>query len=266
MADTDSIRLCAHCGKAEVIGRGTKRYCSPACKAASKKARRRGYNVSRPGRRRDADCLNCGKPFKSRPSGCSPGGWTVCCSVKCAQNHRHARARLLKPIVVRTMHGHCVRCGKHFAMQQHGCLYCSKACAAYEWSPSRMVCVYCGRPFLQERRWQRTCSDTCLHGMERKHHRIAKSKRRARARGVGADSIDPLAVFERDKWRCKFCGVRTPRSLRGTCDDRAPELDHIITLADGGSHTWGNVQCACRKCNGLKGARSMGQMGLGFAA
>lgn len=96
--------------------------------------------------------------------------------------------------------------------------------------------------------------------------RRAKAKRRAAIHGVEYENIDPIKVFERDKWRCHLCGNKTPRKLRGTMDDRAPELEHIVSLADGGSHTWGNVACACRKCNNTKGAASFGQLGLGFAA
>ena len=71
---------------------------------------------------------------------------------------------------------------------------------------------------------------------------------------------------KRVAWNCQCCGKETPERLRGTTSARAPELDHIITLADGGAHTWGNVACACRNCNIVKGARSAGQIGLPFAA
>lgn len=84
--------------------------------------------------------------------------------------------------------------------------------------------------------------------------RISKSRRRAVERGLMAERIDPMAVFARDGWRCYLCGVETPRSLRGSNDPSAPELDHVIPLARGGAHTWANVKCACRACNGRKGA------------
>lgn len=96
--------------------------------------------------------------------------------------------------------------------------------------------------------------------------RRAKAKRRAAIRGAEYESIDPIKVFERDQWRCHLCGIKTIRKLRGSTDDRAPELEHIVSLADGGSHTWGNVACSCRRCNRTKGAASFGQLGLGFAA
>lgn len=100
----------------------------------------------------------------------------------------------------------------------------------------------------------------------RRLHRIAKLRRKAKERGVEVDSIDPIKVFERDKWRCHICKIKTPKELRGTHGDRAPELEHIVSLADGGAHTWGNVACSCRKCNQAKGAASFGQLGLRIAA
>lgn len=72
-------------------------------------------------------------------------------------------------------------------------------------------------------------------------------------------------VFDRDGWKCHICGTKTPKKNRGTYKDDAPELEHIISLADGGSHTWGNVACACRKCNISKGARSYGQLGFNIS-
>lgn len=98
--------------------------------------------------------------------------------------------------------------------------------------------------------------------------RATASKRNAdrRSKVSSGDRIDPIRVFERDGWRCHLCGRATPKRLRGTARPRAPELDHIVTLADGGTHTWGNVACACRECNSNKGARSLGQLGLAIAA
>lgn len=96
--------------------------------------------------------------------------------------------------------------------------------------------------------------------------KMEKSIRRMKER-TAAERIDPLAVFARDKWKCRLCGVKTPQRLRGSYEPNAPELDHIIPLAIGGEHTWANVQCACRRCNGLKGAKAQGQLGLpGMAA
>lgn len=94
--------------------------------------------------------------------------------------------------------------------------------------------------------------------------RAAKAVRRARERGVNSERFDPIAVLARDRWRCQLCGVKTPQAKRGSIDDNAPELDHIVPLSKGGGHTQANTQCLCRRCNGVKSDAARGQLGLGW--
>lgn len=88
-----------------------------------------------------------------------------------------------------------------------------------------------------------------------------KTKRRAKEQAA-IHRVKPADVFNRDKWTCQLCGCKTPQKKRGTYDDNAPELDHVISLAEGGDHTYANLQCACRRCNISKGSKSRGQLGL----
>ena len=67
-------------------------------------------------------------------------------------------------------------------------------------------------------------------------------------------------------WACKICGVKTPKKLRGQQVPNAPEIGHIVAIADGGDHVIENCQCECRACNATKGTKAQGQMWLlGFA-
>jgi len=75
-----------------------------------------------------------------------------------------------------------------------------------------------------------------------------------RRHGAERERVDPVSILERDGWQCQICGSDTPRSLRGSNDPCAPEVDHIVPLALGGRHAASNLQCACRRCNGKKGA------------
>lgn len=138
---------------------------------------------------------------------------------------------------------------------------------AYLRSAVVVACKECGSGF-EQRTWlgrpESRCR-ACAAVYRRSVKRIERTARRARERKAGRDRIDPLRVFERDRWRCHVCRRSTPRRLRGTHDDLAPELDHIVPLAAGGLHTWGNVACACRACNLRKGATALGQMGLPIA-
>jgi len=68
--------------------------------------------------------------------------------------------------------------------------------------------------------------------------------------------------MKRDKWRCHICHRKTLRRLRGTQEELAPELDHIIPVAVGGSHTYDNCACSCHWCNHRKKDRIIGQLSL----
>lgn len=135
-------------------------------------------------------------------------------------------------------------------------------------------CCTCQDSYIRLRKYYRYCSAPCedranIEAKKRSKQlestkaakRRAKSKRKALQRGVNsADKIDPVAVFERDKWICHICGDKTIKEYRGKHYPKSPELDHIVTIADGGQHVIGNVACSCRKCNGKKGAKSFGQL------
>lgn len=130
-------------------------------------------------------------------------------------------------------------------------------------------CRWCGVDFNRlPGSYSRHCSDLC-HGqhtaeVSRPHKRAAKAVRRARERGAEREYFDPLEVLARDRWRCQLCGVKTPKAKRGSIDDDAPELDHVVPLSKGGPHTRANTQCLCRRCNGLKSNTARGQLGLTF--
>ena len=54
-----------------------------------------------------------------------------------------------------------------------------------------------------------------------------------------------FAVYERDGYRCRRCGVR---------DNGANlEIDHIKPIAKGGKSTYDNLQTLCKRCNREKG-------------
>jgi hypothetical protein len=89
----------------------------------------------------------------------------------------------------------------------------------------------------------------CKRCNDRYHNMAYRAKRRATELGIHADNINPYEIFYRDKWHCKCCGIHTPKSLRGSIEPNAPELDHIIPLSRGGEHTYANTQLLCRKCN-----------------
>lgn len=193
-------------------------------------------------------------------------------TVKCERcGAEYQPRRNLDGTIGKTKHRVCsVKCGRS--------VYCKKAYAKRGHQPVRIErsCAHCERAFIATQRTNTYCSMSCQETArrgranqcpEKKEARRARdAKRRALKRVSTVERIEPIRVFERDGWICHLCGIKTLKSKRGMLHPRAPELEHIIALADGGTHTWGNVACACSACNRAKGARSFGQLGLGFAA
>ncbi len=59
------------------------------------------------------------------------------------------------------------------------------------------------------------------------------------------------AVFERDEWRCVYCGVQFAPS--------ALTIDHVQPQLRGGDGSGGNVVTACATCNLRKGHRRLAE-------
>ncbi len=59
------------------------------------------------------------------------------------------------------------------------------------------------------------------------------------------------AVFERDEWRCVYCGAQfAPAALT---------VDHVQPQVRGGDGSGGNVVTACATCNLRKGHRRLAE-------
>ncbi len=77
--------------------------------------------------------------------------------------------------------------------------------------------------------------------------RKSRSKRRAIAKKVFVDYVDPQVVFARDNGICGIC----KKPVGASCW----EIDHMIPISRGGAHAYVNVQLAHRACNRAKGAK-----------
>jgi hypothetical protein len=80
------------------------------------------------------------------------------------------------------------------------------------------------------------------------------AERRARILGAFVENVEPLAIFERDKWTCQICLGPIDKTLRFP-DPMSASVDHVIALALGGTHEPANVQAAHLRCNISKGGR-----------
>lgn len=200
---------CAFCGASFVRpskGRDSRTYCSRACSDA----KRRAVSIERA-----QAVTGLREARKARPcAGCGV-------AMGEALGHRCASCRLAHAREQSIAH-YYAKVRAVFVRQ------CSECGISFEPPP--------GVPGLH-----RVCSDRCREVNIKRHKRVHRAARKARMRGAQVEAVNPISVFIAARWRCALCGVSTPKTLRGTYDDRAPELDHIIPIACGGEHTYANV-------------------------
>lgn len=243
------LRNCVTCGK-EFSAKANQKHCSDVCRNGTKMTREQYRESVRLGAKYAFKCINCGNDAYRRPGGNSlkRGYENKYCSRDCMREHlaKASSEKQAAELLLRNEIRAIKRLGK----------------ATYKPTLKRCNCKTCGTKFIAKLGgglYKQKCN-ACLDEVAKRARRIHKSKRRAACRGVSAESIDPIKVFDRDKWQCKLCGKRTPKLKRGTYEDDAPELDHIVPLSKGGAHSYANTQCACRKCNRVKAGRPLGQM------
>lgn len=159
----------------------------------------------------------------------------------------------------------CARgdCKTRFAPKAAQQRFCSADCHTRHNNESRYrrvrsamgrECQWCKIGYVPEvgLRQKHYCSEACRLASYRAMRSDCTHRRRAKKFGCNYEPVSKGKVFERDGWKCRLCGVPTPEAKRGTIDDDAPELDHIIPLAKRGDHSYKNTQCVCRRCNRLK--------------
>lgn len=207
-------------------------------------------------------CLFCGREYINKRRG-KAEGHKYCgrdCSAKGQAVERAERAR---PKYCKVHVSQCKACSKYISSKLPR-LYCDDVCrrAAYSTAPSTKECKCCGDTFIPEYTGGSLtdyCGDVCRDKAKASHKRTHRARRKAVIRGATIERVDPYMVFDRDRWRCRLCGIRTPKTKRGTYSDNAPELDHINPLSQGGEHSYINTQCTCRKCNLVKSSKPLGQ-------
>lgn len=199
----------------------------------------------RPGRARNPDGLcagGCGKPMH-RGRGSLPVGIATC---RACRGHR-TPAPLADVI--------CQGCGKTFHPWSRdtrfcslGCFHRSKPvrppeCATDGCSePHRKGSSYCLR--CEELKWPRDPAKARASWRAKNHRR--RSQRRETL--ATFDHVTPqfeLTLRVKAK-RCPLCGVKL---IDEPFQHASKELDHMVPLNVGGTHTTGNVRIICRLCN-----------------
>lgn len=214
-------------------------------------------------------CSVCGKEFKQKDK------QNKYCSKECLYTSlRKVRKR------------HCKICGKEFTLDRRylNQIYCSRECQhkhlsnyyndlykddkekrrLYQQLQNELKqlkqryndvqnklqhikrCKECNKYFYAETNKIKYCSKKCIN----KFRNRQKDKRIYR-NGKPDLSITLTKLYMRDKGVCQLCG----RHIDFDCDSNSkhyPSIDHIKPIAKGGTHSWDNVQLACRQCNSIK--------------
>lgn len=205
-------------------------------------------------------CIDCGLVASRRGPRCK----------KCA-----GYASRTKPLISKVYFPECLQCGAVFASRRS--LHvptCSEACRRAE-AAKRTMAKYVPHPRVPRvacdcgaslERWTKTephrrLCDDCKRAGEVRSRAQAKRRRRARKRGAVSEPYTLAEIALRDGNRCGICR-RKVRMKRAVPDPKAPTIDHIVPLGDGGDDTRVNVQLACFLCNSIKGAGGVQQLAL----
>lgn len=116
-------------------------------------------------------------------------------------------------------------------------------------------CKRCGQAFvIVDQLTTNWCSKRCAKAR-------GKARRRAAKKNAYVADVSPSQIYERDQWTCQLCNKEINRSV-AVPHPQAVTLDHIIPLADGGTHEPVNCQTAHFICNSRKGDRGVDQLRL----
>lgn len=127
------------------------------------------------------------------------------------------------------------------------------------------TCKVCGATFKTSKTNQTICSKKCnkkstAYGDWRKRRDIEKKTFEITSMG----NITLVKVIQKDNNTCYLCGGKCDafdcwyKNDKVVCGDTYPTIDHVVPLIKGGTHTWGNVRLACKKCNTHKAMKEVG--------
>lgn len=253
-------KTCQYCGKEFVAHNKSKVYCSKKCKDIALRIKK-GIRCNPNTEPFHKVCTICGKSFDTYREA------TITCSSECSKerkrqqdNKRHdPRCELSWDEYVAKVKAEAEARNEEKQLAKSR-IDLIRHINAYANLKTDKVCACCGAVFHNEYPNAIYCSDKCRRRTHDKRRRKVKPRtssirKRCRKYGVYYDpSVTSAKVFERDGYICQICGKPTDSSDTswGIIGPNAPTVDHIVALANGGTHTWDNVQCAHAICNSYK--------------
>lgn len=246
--------ICVECGE-KPVPKGRKKTCSRKCQRARERKAYRAKLVPH-------TCDHCGEPFMGKRWHKNAEHQNRYCSKECEGLAK--RLRFGKPCEHGyPSHSACDQCGAQYERKRNVIKgpFCRLTERPSTWRWVAGSCAECGENFVGEwhPRWPcRFCSNACINRVARRKHRavygrLDDPRKRARRYGVAYEPLKRTEIFERDGYCCQICGRQTLRKAK-VPNPRAPTVDHIVPMSEGGDHLYINVQCACFECNWKKGA------------
>lgn len=112
-------------------------------------------------------------------------------------------------------------------------------------------CDYCDEWYFR-RNNTKYCGSTCKT-RHKQHIKITKERlKKFNVIGEFHEDITLPKLYADDEKKCYICGCETDITL-DVNDDKYPNIEHVIPISKGGTHTWDNVRLSCRRCNMDKG-------------
>lgn len=156
----------------------------------------------------------------------------------------------------------CIVCKKYFTKRKpKEYKICSNECKkinlinkfSKEKIENLRFCKYCNCEIKNQ--YKKVCKN-CTLDRKKNAARLYKQK-------IKISKIEPInskILFEKDNWTCRMCGTKVQKFNIYAND--AAEVDHIIPISRGGTHTWDNVQTLCKICNVKKSNKTTNNLQL----
>ena len=246
---------CKYCGAEFEPAHGNQKYCSVECRTealrdskrtSDRDSWRRKHNYKPPEKQ---TCAVCGKEFTPKRKDS-----VQACSDKC-RSRLHTIKRYCNGLTGEARE-EFKRESKRKSLEKAAQAWKEKAAKEREIKPPKQrtwytgTCKVCGNEFRTLNPAQVTCSKECgrRYANARKQHRIPKAQ-------LIDNDITLEALYRRDAGVCYLCGKLCDWDDRhdNIVGANYPSIDHVIPIARGGLHSWGNVRLAHHGCNSAKG-------------
>lgn len=187
------------------------------------------------------------------------GTWCRACFADYVRARKHGNTP--QPAAATGIMRVCGQCGIEYqAKQNRPSQYCTRVCksearklkliAENNASKPERSCLWCGGSIPNTMRSDaRFCSRDCMGGG---HRQVVNIRRRSGAKDPTAVTL--ISIAQRDKFRCGICDQPVDMALKNP-DPQCASLDHVVPLANGGTHDPANLRLTHLRCNIVKGTK-----------